>query len=295
MLNNLVEEQGQGVQFKNFPFQSRYLNLDDGTRIHYIDEGQGIPILFLHGNPTWSFLYRHIINALKPHFRCIAFDYPGFGFSSTPENYNFTAAEHAAVALEVVQKLNLNGFYLMTQDWGGPIGFYVATQLPDRVQGFIIGNTWAWPHRGWRFILFSRLVGGPLGRLAALTFNGVIHLFLQLGVKAGLSREDYAMYLLPFKQRQKRKATHIFPRQLEKAHPFLADLEQSLHRVTGKPALIIWGGKDFGFQEEERQKFEALFKTHQTILLPHAGHFIQEDAPLEISRAIMTWFAEGGV
>lgn len=276
-------------KIKNFPFQSRYLSLDDGTKIHYVDEGQGVPILLLHGNPTWSFLYRHIIQELKPHFRCIAFDYPGFGLSETPDNYEFTAEEQANAAYEVVQKLSLDGFYIMMQDWGGPIGFYVAGQMPDAVRGFIIGNTWAWKHDSWRFSLFSFLVGTALGPISAHLFNGVIRLFLGMGVYTGLSREDYQMYLMPFKEQSKRKATYIFPQQLIEAAPFLAKVENMLPRVTDKPALLVWGERDFAFQEDERRKFEYLFDEHRTILLPNASHFVQEDAPEEISKAILDW------
>lgn len=87
----------------NFPFESHYLRLNDGTQIHYVDEGEGIPIVLLHGNPTWSYLYRHIIKALKDDYRCIAFDYPGFGFSDAPAHYGFTAAEQAEKSLEIIK------------------------------------------------------------------------------------------------------------------------------------------------------------------------------------------------
>lgn len=277
--------------FPNFPFESRYLTLDDGTKIHYVDEGDGIPIVLLHGNPTWSYLYRHIIEELKSEYRCIAFDYPGFGFSDSPDNYGFTASEQAQASLEIIKKLDLPDFYMMMQDWGGPIGFYVASQMPEKVKGFVIGNTWAWVHRSWRFRVFSGIVGGIIGQLASRSFNGVVHLFLQLGLHEHIPKSDYDMYLLPFKDRQKRHPTHIFPKQLIQAHDFLAHVEQSLPNLSEKPALLVWGERDFAFKAEEKHRFEASFPNHKTVILPNASHFVQEDAPQEISQAIREWIA----
>jgi hypothetical protein len=110
-----------------FPFQSRFYESSVG-RIHYIDEGSGIPILLLHGNPTWSFLYRKIVPRLQDAFRCIAVDYPGFGLSDRPDGYGYTPGEHARVIGELVDHLDLDGFLIMIQDWGGPIGFDIADQ-----------------------------------------------------------------------------------------------------------------------------------------------------------------------
>lgn len=275
----------------NFPFESHYLRLNDGTQIHYVDEGEGIPIVLLHGNPTWSYLYRHIIKALKDDYRCIAFDYPGFGFSDAPAHYGFTAAEQAEKSLEIIKALDLPEFYLMVQDWGGPIGFYVASQIPEKVKGFVIGNTWAWVHHSLRFRIFSGLVGGVIGRTATRLFNGVIHLFLQTGLYQPIAKADYDMYLMPFKNRESRRPTHIFPKQLMQAGDFLSKVEASLPGLRNKPALLVWGERDFAFKREEKERFEASFPNHKTVLLPDAGHFVQEDAPQEISQAIRAWIA----
>ena len=100
-----------------FPFESHFVEVD-GARIHYIDEGQGPVFLGLHGNPTWSFLYRHIVNGLKHRFRCIALDYPGFGLSTAPPGYRYTIAEHSRVVEGFVTQLGLEGITPMVQDWG---------------------------------------------------------------------------------------------------------------------------------------------------------------------------------
>ena len=127
-----------------YPFADRYAEVA-GCVVHYVDEGSGPPLLMLHGNPTWSFLYREIIPGLRDRYRCIAVDHPGFGLSVPRRGYGFTPAEHADVLEQLVLRLDLREITLMVQDWGGPIGFAVATRHPDRFAGFVIGNTWAWP------------------------------------------------------------------------------------------------------------------------------------------------------
>src|SRR5436309_3724148 len=98
-----------------YPFESRYADID-GASVHYVDEGSGPPLLLLHGNPTWSFLYRDIIRGLSDRFRCIAPDHPGFGLSSAPPGYGFTPAEHADVLEKLVLHLDLQGLTMMVQD-----------------------------------------------------------------------------------------------------------------------------------------------------------------------------------
>ncbi len=122
-----------------YPFESRWLTTSVGD-VHYVDEGQGSPIVFLHGNPTWSFLYRRIIVALRHRFRCIAVDYPGFGLSDRPTGYGYTPMEHAAVVGEVVDRLELDGVIVMGHDWGGPIGLSVPPTGPTAWQGWLSGT-----------------------------------------------------------------------------------------------------------------------------------------------------------
>ncbi len=127
-----------------FPFRSRFYESSVG-RVHYVDQGAGVPIVLLHGNPTWSFLYRKIIPRLQDGFRCIAVDYPGFGLSDRPKGYGYTPGEHARVIGELVDNLDLDSFLIMMQDWGGPIGLKIATERNERVRGLVMGNTWFWP------------------------------------------------------------------------------------------------------------------------------------------------------
>jgi haloalkane dehalogenase len=129
------------------------------VRVHYVDEGEGRPLLLLHGNPTWSFLYREIIRGLRDSYRCIAVDHPGFGLSMPARGYGFTAAEHAAALEQLVLRLDLTDVTMMVQDWGGPIGFAVAVRHPERFSAFVIGNTWAWPKSDLGTQMFSRMLG----------------------------------------------------------------------------------------------------------------------------------------
>jgi haloalkane dehalogenase len=122
-------------------------------------------------HPTWSFLYRAVIAGLRDRYRCIAVDYPGFGLSRAATDYGYTPAEHAQVVEDLVVGLDLRDATLMVQDWGGPIGFAVATRHPDRFSAFVIGSTWAWPKSDFGTQLFSGLLGGPLGGWLILQRN----------------------------------------------------------------------------------------------------------------------------
>lgn len=272
-----------------FPYTPHYLKMNNGARVHYVDEGDGPVLLLLHGNPTWSFLYRHLIAELRSDFRVVAPDYPGFGLSTAPREYGFTPAEHAASMMEFVERLDLHGVTLMMQDWGGPIGFAIAERQPERVDGFVIGNTWAWPLERTGHKAFSTLMGGWPGQFAAWCCNGVVRFFLSQGMERDLSEAELAMYLAPFAERAMRTPTHVFPAQLWEADTFLQTVYDGLLELSERPALIVWGLKDFAFQEPERTRFESLFPKHSTVLLENAGHFIQEDAPEAIAAAIRAW------
>ncbi len=167
-----------------FPCESRFATID-GCRVHYVDEGKGPVLLFLHGNPAWSFLYRHIIRELRGSFRCVALDYPGFGLSAAREGYDFRPASHAKVVKGFIEALDLGEVTMMVQDWGGPIGFWAAAAMPKRMHGLVIGNTFAWPVSGDpHFERFSAMMGGALGGFLIRRFN----LFVNLLVPAGCAR-----------------------------------------------------------------------------------------------------------
>jgi len=273
-----------------YPFKSNYMTLENGAKIHYVDEGKGEVLLLLHGNPTWSFLYRKIIMDLKDDFRVIAPDYAGFGLSYAPKGFGFTVDEHAKLMNEFVQKMDLNNTTIMVQDWGGPIGFNIAINQPERIKSFVIGDTWAWGVERMSHRVFSTVLGGYVGQFMSWANNGVVGLLLSIGVENELNDEVLEMYYAPFKDRENRKQTHIFPAQLLDGDEFLSKLYKDLETITDKPALIVWGTEDFALQEPERERFEEIFKNSKTIILENTGHYIQEDAPHKISDAIKKWY-----
>jgi len=276
-----------------YPFESHHIELD-GMRIHYLDEGAGPTLLLLHGNPTWSFLYREIIKGLADRFRCIALDYPGFGLSTARPGYSFLPAAHADVLEQFVLALGLEEITMMVQDWGGPIGFALATRHPDRFAGFVIGNTWAWPKSDPGTQMFSRLLGGRLGGHLIRTRNVFVERVIPVGVKRGrLSREVMDAYRGPFPTPESREPTHIFPREILGSRPFLAGIAGELHLLADRPALLVWPTRDIAFKERERRRWEQIFPDHRTVILEGAGHYIQEDAPQEIIEAIGSWHRPG--
>ena len=272
-----------------FPFQSRYADVD-GAKVHYVDEGDGPVLLLMHGNPTYSFLYRQLITGLRDRFRCIAMDYPGFGLSTAPRGYRFTPAEHADVVEKVVRRLDLTAITMMVQDWGGPIGFAVATRNPDRFSAFVIGNTWAWPKSDPGTQVFSRTLGGPIGRYLISRHNVFVDRIIPGGVRRKkLSTEEMDAYRGPFRTPESRRPMYVFPREILASRPFLAEVEAGLPRLADRRALLVWPTKDVAFRTPERLHWESVFPDHRTVLLEGAGHYIQEDSPEEIIAAIRGW------
>jgi haloalkane dehalogenase len=274
------------------PFRSRLLDIA-GCRIHYIDEGSGPPLLLLHGNPTYSFVYREIVRRLSPHFRCIAVDYPGFGLSTAPAGYDFRPASHSRVLEELVDALGLAGLTVMVQDWGGPIGLGLAGRRPELFRALVIGNTWAWPvERAPSIERFSKIMGGPIGGFLIYRLNVFVNVLIPGGMKRKRpSREVMEAYRGPFATREARKPIHVFPREILASREYLAEVEQNMARLRHLPALLVWGDRDVAFKEAARRRFEGLFPRHQTVILRGAGHYIQEDAPEEIAGAIEGWWS----
>jgi len=276
-----------------YPFESHHADID-GARVHYVDEGSGPPLLLLHGNPTWSFLYRDLIKDLRDSYRCIAPDHPGFGLSRAPAGYGYTPAEHAKVLERLVTELDLKDVTMMVQDWGGPIGFAVATRHPDRFAGFVIGNTWAWPKSDPGTQLFSRILGGPIGGYLILQRNFFVEKILPGNVKLKkLTQTVMDAYRGPFPTPESRRPLHVFPREILASRPFLAEIERGLPELADKPALLVWPTKDIAFRDPERRRWEQIFPNHRTVVLEGAGHYIQEDAPAEIIAAIRSWNTPG--
>ncbi len=274
-----------------FPFESRWLESSAG-RVHYIDEGEGQPILMCHGNPTWSFLYRNVIKALRGRFRCVAVDYPGFGLSDRPGGYGYTPAEHAAVVTELVRSLDLRELILLAHDWGGPIGLSVACEDPSRVAGLVLGGTWFWPPDR-RFRMFSAVMSSwPLQR-AILRRNLFVERFIPAGMTRELSREEMDHYRRVQPTPEARIGVAELPKQIVRATPFFANLAESVPRVLGsKRVLITFPMRDTAFRPADiLPRLRSSFADPTVVELEHAGHYFVEDAPDEVAAAVLARFA----
>jgi haloalkane dehalogenase len=268
-----------------FPFESRWLESSVGP-VHYIDEGVGRPILFLHGNPTWSFLYRGIVIRLKSRFRCIAVDYPGFGLSVRPEDYDYTPAEHAAVVRELVRELDLGELTIMGQDWGGPIGLRVALDELPRLRALVMGNTWYWPFDAWQAKAFAYVMSMDPVQSMILDKNMLVERLMPMGVKHPLAEEVMQHYRDALPTPKSRIGVAELPRQLLLASSWLADLAEGVSRSLGNvPLLLTWGIHDVVFPRRYMERFREDFRLARVHRLD-AKHFIQEDAPAEIAGAI---------
>jgi haloalkane dehalogenase len=289
MIQSMTADRPAWLSRDLYPFESRFIEID-GSRVHYVEEGSGTPLLLLHGNPTWSFLYRDIIRRLRDRYRCIAPDLPGFGLSRAAPAYGYTPAEHAAVLERFVTELDLRDVTVMVQDWGGPIGFRVATRQPDRFGAFVIGNTWAWPKSDPGTQIFSRLLGGPIGGYLILRRNFFVEKIVPGNVKRRkLPGEVMDAYRGPFPTPESRRPVHVFPREILASRPLLAEIERDLGKLADRPALLVWPTKDVAFTGRERKRWEQIFPDHRTVILEGAGHYIQEDAADEIITAIRGW------
>jgi haloalkane dehalogenase len=268
-----------------FPFASKWFDSRVG-QVHYVDEGVGDPILFLHGNPTWSFLYRGIIIRLKQHFRCIAVDYPGFGLSEAPASYDYTPAEHAEVVSDLVRHLGLDNLTIMGQDWGGPIGMRVALDNLPKVRGLVMGNTWYWPIDTMTMKGFAYAMSAAPMQTQILKKNFFVEKIMPMAVKHPLAEEVMDHYREALPTGQRRIGAAEFPRQLIDASLWLGDLSDEVQdKLRNTPLLLTWGLHDLAFPRQYMDRFREDFARTQVCRLD-AKHYIQEDSPVEISAAI---------
>lgn len=272
-----------------FPFESRFIDID-GNRIHYVDEGSGPTLLFLHGNPTWSFDYSQVISSLSQEFRCIAVDYPGFGLSQAAPEYRYLPAEHAQVIGAFVDALGLSDVTLVGHDWGGPIGLTTVQQRPEVFNRLVLTNTWAWPVSDPLIQVMSHVMGSPLGRLAIRQLNLFVNLMIPVGHRlAKPTAEQMAHYKHALGSPARREASAVFPREITASRTFLTDIEAGLPDIAALPTLIIWGDADFAFGDSELRRWQQTFTDQQTVIVEGAGHFVPSDASEQFAAAIRAW------
>lgn len=274
-----------------YPFTSRWFDSSRG-RVHYIDEGTGPVIVFFHGNPTWSFLYRNIIAGLRDRFRCIAPDCLGFGLSERPSGFGYRIAEHAAVLGEFVDHLELDQYISMGQDWGGPISMAIGTERADRVRGVVLGNTWFWPTAELSTKIFSVVMGSPPMQWAITQRNFFVERMIPAGTTTSLDDAVMQHYRGVQSTPQDRVGVARMPKEILAARPLLERLATEVPAKLGsKPALLVWGMKDFAFRPGPTlPRMRSTFSDHVVVELPNANHFIQEDSPGRIAEAIIDRF-----
>jgi haloalkane dehalogenase len=270
-----------------YPFRSRFLQLGNG-RVHYIDEGAGDSLLFVHGTPTWSFEYRHLIRDLMHGWRCVAMDHLGFGLSERPRKIPYTPEAHAANLAEFVERLDLRNPVLIVHDYGGPIGLPLA--LDGKASKLVLLNTWMWPFDDDPEMLQrGRLVGGAVGRFMYRWLNASLRVIMPsaYGDRRKLTAAIHRQYLEPFRDGAAREHV-LWPlaQALLGSRNYYASLLARAERLRALPALIIWGMKDTAFRPSQLARWETLLPQASVVRLPAAGHWPHEEAPDDVVQTI---------
>ncbi|MEO7156387.1 MAG: alpha/beta fold hydrolase [Vicinamibacterales bacterium] len=259
-------------------------------RMSYVDEGEGETVLLIHGTPTWSFEYRHIIGAFSNRFRCIAPDHLGFGRSSRPGAFAYTPEAHAAALHEFVECLALDRITLVVHDFGGPIGLPLALERNSRVSRVIMMNTWAWPldddpqmARG------ARLIGGAFGRFLYRYANASLKLIMPsaYGNRKKLTPEIHARYLEVFEDRDARVLVlHALAKSLLASRAHFQSLLDRIDALDHLPVLIVWGMKDSAFKPYQLARWRSLLPNATVVEIPRAGHWPHEEEPALVIAAM---------
>lgn len=275
---------------KAYPFAHHWLELPDGARMHYVDEGRGPVLLFVHGTPTWSFEWRHLIRGLCDRYRCIAPDLLGMGLSDRPADFAYTPEAHADALAAFVRRLSLEQFTLILHDFGGPIGLPLLFESPARVNAAVLINTWAWSFAEDPLMTRrARLAGGRLGRFLYRWFNASLRLLMPSAYadRSRLTPQIHRQYLAVFPDRDSRaQVLWQFARALLGSSGFFDRLWQQRATLRAKPVLLVWGMRDNAFQPALLRRWREALPDAQVLELPTAGHWPHEEAPDQVTSAI---------
>lgn len=277
-----------------FPFAPHFSSAP-GFRMHYVDEGSGEPIILIHGEPTWSYLYRNFIPALSKRFRVVAPDHMGFGKSETPPSADYTLDRHARNLIALIEELDLRDITLVMQDWGGPIGAVIASRHPERMKRFVAMNTVFGTDRNvredrltpWFAAIKSMEDAGQLeavlGNLRYLA--GGIMMMLGIQRREIVTDTWLRAYAAAFPTIEECRGAIEFPLDglhLERIRETLVGALPGLFKLgqLGVPAMMIEGMQDKAIWPHVAiAGFRAFFPHGKVHEVPQAGHFIQEDAP----------------
>ena len=279
-----------------YPFESRFFATASGHRMHFVDEGTGEPIVFVHGNPAWSFEFRHAIRELRSEFRCVAPDHVGFGLSSrSTRREDHHPESHARRFAELLDHLELRDITLFMNDWGGPIGLDFARRHPDRVRRLVIANTWCWPvgddfhFRAFSFFM-SSWVGQYLIRHRNLFVNTVMP--RAVGDRNILTPEIMAHYRNAQPSPAARSANAALPGYIVGAGDWLRSIWDDRAAFADKPALLLWGLKDIAFRRKELERWKSALPNHDLHEFEECGHFLAEEAPDRVVSALRDFMGQ---
>jgi haloalkane dehalogenase len=270
-----------------YPFAPNYLNIG-GHQLHYIDEGNGETILFIHGTPSWSFDYRNVIKNLRSKYRCVAFDHMGFGLSDKPERYDYSTQNHCKTLERFVNEKQLNDITLVVHDFGGPVGLNFAIRHPEKIKRLVILNSWLWSSQSDPdFIRMSRILKSPLLPFSYryLNFSPRFILPRSFGDHK-LHKHLLKQYTNPFADRTQRNGALAFAKSLLHDQDWFEDLWNKKNSISHKPVLFVWGMKDPIIKPHFLERFRNGFSNSKVVRLETCGHFPQEEASEVVATSI---------
>ncbi len=281
--------------YPDYPFPSHYLELDGG-RLHYLDEGAGPVIVMVHGNPTWSFYFRHLVSLLRENHRIIVIDHMGCGLSDKPQDYSYCLAQHIENLDCLLTHLQIDRFSLVVHDWGGAIGIGCAVKHISRIEKIVVMNTAAF--RSKRIPLRIQLCRLPvLGEIIVRLFNGFAWPAKFMAVKKKMAPDVAKAFLAPYNSWKNRVAVYNFVRDIplnshHKSYTTLLDIEKrlSLLQDAAIPLLIVWGGGDFCFNDDFFEEWKRRFPDAESHYFEDGGHYILEDKRSDILPILKSFF-----
>ena len=279
-----------------YPFTTRTFDTPDG-RMSYVDEGEGPPVVLVHGTPTWSFLYRSLITTLRSRHRVIALDHLGFGLSDKPPDAPYRPRDHARRLGALIDSLGLSGITLVVHDFGGPIGLAAALERLDRVERIVVMNSFLWPLDGDPSIRRGgRIAGSWLGRVLYRHLNFSVKVLLPAGMhdKSVLTPQLRAQYAGPFGTPDERMGTWAFARALLGDSAWYQGLWGRRAELSGKPTLLAWGVRDPAFGPPYLARWLEAFPHARVTAFEDSGHFVPEEAPRELAAAVEDFVDESG-
>jgi pimeloyl-ACP methyl ester carboxylesterase len=275
------------LDVKLYPFEKRYLQLQAGN-MHYVDEGNGEVILFVHGTPTWSFLYRDFIREFSKNYRCIAIDHLGFGLSEKSESFSGTPENHSVNLSEFIQKLDLQNITLVVHDFGGPIGLSAGISNSNRIKQVVLFNTWLWEtKKGKDAKKIDRTINSWLGKFLYLNLNFSPRVLLKKGfsIKKNLPKSIHRHYIRPFPDKKSRKSLLNLAKALVGSSDWYQSQWEQLGALLDKKWLIIWGTEDTFLKKDYLLKWKNRIPEAE-IKEFSCGHFVQEEKTNESIRTI---------